>query len=162
MRLRPQNFPTLRLAQFSALVLKSSHMFSKLLEVQDARKIRDLFRDLPVSDYWLTHYRFDKPTERVSVQLGPDSINNILLNSVALTLFTFGKYTDNNTIKDRAIGLMETLPFESNQITQRFVDIGIQKGNSDRSQALLHLKKTYCDLKKCLNCAIGTKIVTSN
>ncbi|MBC7913567.1 MAG: DUF2851 family protein [Pyrinomonadaceae bacterium] len=162
MRLRPQNFPTLRLAQFASLVHISSHLFSKLLEVPDAKQIATLFKNLPVSSYWLTHYRFEKEAEKVSVQLGADSINNILLNSVAITLFSFGKYTDNDEIKERAILLLETLPFESNQITQRFIDIGVKKGNSDRSQALLHLKKTYCDLKKCLNCAIGTKIVNSN
>jgi hypothetical protein len=149
----------LRLAQFSALVIKSSHLFSKVLEIRDARLIGELFKDLPVSPYWSGHYRFEKQSAGVAVQLGSSSINNLLLNSVAITLFSYGKYTSNEEIKDRAINLLETIPFEANQITRRFLDIGVKKGNSDRSQALLHLKKSYCDLKKCLNCAIGTKIV---
>lgn len=159
LRLRPQNFPTLRLAQFAALIVKSSHLFSKIAEIKEPKMIAGLFTKLSVSSYWLTHYRFGKETESVSVQLGTTSINNILLNSVAVTLFTYGKYTDNDLIKDRAINLLEIIPFETNQITNRFLEIGVQKGNSDRSQALLHLKKSYCDLKKCLNCAVGTKIV---
>jgi hypothetical protein len=162
LRLRPQNFPTIRLAQFSALIVQSSHLFSKILEIKDSKKISNLFKNLKVSDYWLSHYRFEKEAEGVSIQLGQSSVNNILLNTVALTLFSYGKYIDNDKIKDRAINLLEALPFEKNQITQRFIDIGVKKGNSSRSQALLHLKKSYCDEKKCLNCAIGTKIVNSN
>lgn len=159
LRLRPQNFPTLRLAQFAALIVKSSHLFSKIVEIKEPKKIAAHFNNLSVSEYWLTHYRFGKEAEAVPVQLGATSKNNILLNSVALTLFTYGKCTDNGVIKDRAINLLEIIPFEINQITQRFLEIGVKKGNSDRSQALLHLKKSYCDLKKCLNCALGTKIV---
>ncbi|MBC8054493.1 MAG: DUF2851 family protein [Sphingobacteriaceae bacterium] len=162
LRLRPQNFPTLRLAQFSGLIVKSSHLFSRILEIGEPKHIAELFKQLPVSSYWNTHYRFTKQADNVSVQLGSSSINNILLNSVAVTLFSYGKYTDNDIIKDRAISLLETIPFEANQITQRFLEIGVKKGNSDRSQALLHLKKSYCDLKKCLNCAVGTKIVSPN
>ncbi|MFD2162672.1 DUF2851 family protein [Paradesertivirga mongoliensis] len=159
LRLRPQNFPTLRLAQFSALVVKSSHLFSKVLEIKNSKGIFALFENLPVSSYWESHYRFGKDAEGVSVQLGNSSIDNILLNSVALSLFSYGKYTGSEDIRDRAVNLLETIPFESNQITKRFVEIGVKKGNADRSQALLHLKKSYCDLKKCLNCAVGTKIV---
>lgn len=159
LRLRPQNFPTLRLAQFSALVVKSSHLFSKLLDVKEPDKIACLFKELPMALYWSNHYRFEKETEKTSAQLGDASIDNILLNSVANTLFTYGKYTNNDEIRNRAIDLLAIIPFERNQITQRFLDIGVKKGYSDKSQALLHLKKTYCDLKKCLNCAIGIKIV---
>jgi hypothetical protein len=162
LRLRPQNFPTLRLAQFSALIIKSSHLFSRILEVKKIKEIAKLFTDLPVSDYWLTHYRFEKEADAVSIQLGVSSVNNILLNSVAITLFCFGKSTGNDVIQDKAISLLEIIPFELNQITNRFIEIGVKKGNADRSQALLHLKKSYCDLKKCLNCAVGTKIVNPN
>lgn len=162
LRLRPQNFPTLRLAQFSALVLQSSHLFSKMVEISDPKIIAGMFKNLPVSPYWSKHYRFGVEAEGVSGQLGGSSINNILLNSVAQTLFTYGKFMDSDIIKDRAISLLEIIPFEENQITQRFIEIGVKKGRSDRSQALLHLKKTYCDLKKCLNCAIGIKLVNPN
>ncbi len=159
LRLRPQNFPTLRLAQFSALIVKSSHLFSRILEVKNIKEMGMSFSDLPVSPYWSTHFRFDKESESVSTQLGKTSVDNILLNSVALALFSYGKCTANDAIRDRAISLLETIPFESNHITNRFIEIGVKKGNADRSQALLHLKKSYCDLKKCLNCAVGTKIV---
>jgi hypothetical protein len=162
LRLRPQNFPTLRLAQFSALVVKSSHLFSKVLEISDPKKIAKLFTGLTLHPYWSAHYRFDTTTQAVSTQLGISSIHNILLNSVAVTLFAYGQYTDNEEFRERSIKILETIPFEDNQITRKFVDIGVRRGNSDRSQALLHLKKVYCDSKKCLSCAIGTKIVNPN
>ena len=142
--------------------MKSNHLFSRVLEIKEPKAIAELFSKLPVSQYWNNHYRFNKEVENVAIGLGSSSINNILLNSVVLALFSYGKYTDNDEIKERAINLLEIIPFENNHITKRFLQIGVKKGNSDRSQALLHLKKSYCDVKKCLNCALGLKIVNPN
>ena len=161
LRLRPQNFPTLRLAQFAALVVKSHHLFSRILEIDDVRLIARLFQDLPVNGYWDSHYRFGLKTEHASGRLGADSVNNIILNSIAVSLFSYGRYMSDAALTERAVRLLETLPFETNQITRRFLDMGVGKGNADRSQALLQLKKTYCDRKKCLTCAIGARIVNA-
>ncbi len=162
LRMRPQNFPTLRLAQFAALILKSSHLFSKVLEMKEEKKISELFRDLPVSPYWESHYRPGKTATRVSSQLGQESINNILLNTVALTLFSYGKYIDDDALVQRSVSILESLPFEMNNITRRFKDIGIRQGSAGNSQALLQLKKTWCDRKNCLLCAVGAKIINSD
>ncbi|RYE31425.1 MAG: DUF2851 family protein, partial [Sphingobacteriaceae bacterium] len=79
LRMRPQNFPTLRLAQFAALVAVSNHLFSKILEVKNVKDLRFLFENLPVNPFWQTHYHFNKEAEKVSLQLGKSSIDNILI-----------------------------------------------------------------------------------
>ncbi|MGB4774069.1 MAG: DUF2851 family protein [Daejeonella sp.] len=158
-RLRPQNFPTMRLAQFSALVLKSNHLFSKILEIKDVKQIKLLFSDLPINSYWNNHYRFDTETTNATSQLGEESINNILINTVSLFLFAFGKNTGNSTYVNRAVALQEYLPAENNQIINKFKELGVEAEKSFASQALLQLKKQYCDQKKCLHCAIGIKIL---
>ncbi|WP_207427288.1 DUF2851 family protein [Pedobacter sp. SYSU D00535] len=162
LRLRPQNFPTIRLAQFAALVLKSSHLFSKILEVENVKEIRNLFRDLPVNDYWNSHYRFGIATGSASARLGEESINNILINSVAVTLYSYGSFLKNKEYAQRAVLLLESVPFETNLITRKFIALGLRAGNADKSQALIQLKKSYCDTKKCLTCAIGAKIVNAD
>ncbi|WP_207422705.1 DUF2851 family protein [Desertivirga brevis] len=159
LRLRPQNFPTLRLAQFAALIVKSNHLFSKVLEVKETKEAVKLFRELPVNEYWRTHYRFGKKVEKVAFHLGDEAIYNIILNSVAITLFAYGRHIGNAQIADRAISLLESIPAETNHVVARFKKIGVLPMNALRSQGLLQLKKYYCDQKKCLNCAVGAKIL---
>ncbi len=159
MRLRPQNFPTIRLAQFAALVIKSNHLFSRILEIKDVKQIKQLFYDLPVNPYWETHYRFDTETVNSSTTLGEQSVNNILINTVALFLFAYGKSTDNEHYINRAIALLEHISAETNQIINRFKQIGIEADKAFTSQALLQLKSSYCDTKKCVHCGIGIKLI---
>lgn len=161
MRLRPQNFPTLRIAQFAALVVKSSHLFSKIIEINDVKAIKSLLADLPVHPYWHTHYRFEKKSLKVSIQLGDDTVNNILLNTVAVFLFAYGRFIGKEYLIDRALALLEFLPAETNSITNRFSEIGLKPKQADDSQALLQLKKMYCDTKNCLTCGIGSKLINT-
>ncbi|MDF3076278.1 MAG: hypothetical protein K0S09_167 [Sphingobacteriaceae bacterium] len=161
LRLRPQNFPTLRLAQFAALVVKSSYLFAKVVEVKDVKALKAMFSELPVNPYWQTHFRFDKETGKSSPQLGDDSINNILLNTVAVFLFSYGRYMGKESYVNRALTLLESLPAETNHIIKRFSSIGLKPEQADSSQALLQLKKMYCDTKKCLTCGIGVKLINT-
>ncbi|WP_256012382.1 DUF2851 family protein [Desertivirga xinjiangensis] len=159
MRLRPQNFPSIRLAQFAALIIKSQHLFSRILHMSNSKDIVSIFRDLPVNDYWKKHYRFGKMSEKVCTDLGLDSIHNILLNTVVISLFSYGKYTGDQQLINRALEVLENLPPETNQIINRFKSLGIKTDTAADSQALLQLKKYYCDQKKCVTCAIGAKII---
>lgn len=159
MRLRPQNFPTIRLAQFAALVVKSSHLFSKILDIKDAAHIKKLFEDLPVNPYWNTHYQFDKPTVPQPRQPGEETVNNILINTVVTFLFAYGMQMGRQSYINRAIGLLENIPAETNQIIHRFKETGVIVQKADSSQALLQLKSYYCDAKKCLHCGIGIKLL---
>lgn len=162
LRLRPQNFPTLRLAQFAAFILKSKHLFSQILEVTEIKKVAGFFKDIPVSPYWETHYRPGKIAAWMPGQMGQESINNILLNTVAITIFSYGKYTGNEEMVQRSLNILENLPFEINNITKRFKYIGIRPQNAGNSQALLQLKKSWCDRKNCLLCAVGAKIINAD
>ncbi|WP_113662752.1 DUF2851 family protein [Pedobacter nanyangensis] len=159
LRMRPQNFPTLRLAQFAALIVKSSHLFSGVLEVKNVRELHLLFEDLPVDKFWETHYHFNKTAEHVNVQLGKQSIDNILINTVSLFLFAYGKYTQQANYQTRAFYLLESISAEENKVISQYKNAGAEVKNAYQTQALLQLRKNYCDHKKCLSCGIGLKIL---
>lgn len=159
MRLRPQNFPCVRLAQFAALILKSNHLFSKILEIKSVAVIIEMFSDLQVNPYWETHYRFDTLSEKSSKQIGTESINNIMINTIAVSLFAYGRHIDKQTYINRGIELLENTPAESNRVVNRFSDIGLKPENANYTQGLIQLKQAYCDVKKCLHCGIGIKLL---
>lgn len=161
LRLRPQNFPVLRIAQFAALMQKGTGLFSKVLELEDPLKTRSLFSDLSVNPYWKTHSMPGRVTASRSCKPGKESVDNILMNTVAVILFSYGRFLGDQSLINRAVKLLESLPFEKNHITTRFTRIGIGKDDAAGSQALLQLKKTWCDKKKCLFCAVGAKIINS-
>ncbi|WP_259070490.1 DUF2851 family protein [Mucilaginibacter sp. X4EP1] len=159
MRLRPQNFPTIRLAQFAALVENSNHLFSKVMEIKDVKGLRNLFADIHVNAYWETHYRFDVESVAVSKNLGPASIDILLLNTLALFLFSYGKHNQLQYYINRSLQLLEHLPNENNNIVADFVNLGVKINTAFESQALLELKNNYCNYKKCLQCGVGNKIL---
>ncbi|MBB6109458.1 Protein of unknown function [Mucilaginibacter lappiensis] len=159
MRLRPQNFPTIRLAQFAALIVQSNHLFSKILEIKDINALRALFTDIKVNDYWEGHYRFDVKSKPVSKTLGAASIDILLINTLALFLFSYGKQHQKQYYINRSLRLLENLPAEKNNITEDFITLGLKINNAFESQALLELKNNYCNYKKCLQCGVGNKIL---
>jgi hypothetical protein len=159
LRLRPQNFPTIRLAQFAALVVNSSHLFSKTLEAREVPALRALFTGLSVNNYWETHYRFDAGSKPSGKNMGAAAIDNLLLNTVALFLFSYGKLLQKQPYINRGLQLLESLPAEKNHITDDFINLGLKIGTAFESQALLELNKYYCTHKKCLHCAVGNKIL---
>jgi hypothetical protein len=159
LRMRPQNFPTLRLAQFAALIMNSNHLLSKILTTRDLVKIEELFKHLPVDPFWEKHYHFRKLADQVSTQLGREAMVNILINTVSLFLFAYGKAMDQYELVNRALLLLEQLPAENNAIIEQYRNAGVEVDSAFISQALLQLKKKYCNEKKCLNCTIGIKIL---
>jgi hypothetical protein len=159
MRLRPQNFPTIRLAQFAALVVKSNHLFSKLLEIKDVKGLRNLFTEINVNHYWENHYRFDVLSTPSAKNLGQASIDVLLLNTLALFLFSYGKHNQAQHFINRSLQLLEHLPNENNKIVADFDNLGVKIKTAFESQALLELKNNYCNYKKCLDCGVGNKIL---
>jgi hypothetical protein len=157
-RLRPAGFPTIRLAQFAALIGQSERLFSQILEVQDARSIENLFA-LQVSDYWLDHFQFDKPSIRLPKRPGRDFIEILILNSIVPVLYHYGKTNQLTGYQNLALKILEELPPESNVILDGWKQLGTRAHNAYESQALLHLKTRYCDAKRCLECAIGNAIL---
>ena len=159
MRLRPVNFPTVRISQMAALVHRSHSLFSKITEIESLDEIKQLF-DVKASEYWDLHYNFNKTTNKHSVKnLGESSINSIIINVVIPFLFVFGETHNKNYLKNRALDFLEKLPPEKNSIVNGWEKLGIECRSAFESQALLQLKNLYCDKKKCLNCQIGVKLV---
>lgn len=161
LRLRPSNFPTIRIAQFARLMHKSSGLFSRILETQDTAELADLFT-VAASGYWETHYTFDKPSGLSVKVLGETATMAILINTVVPMLFAYGRHRHEEIFQDRAIKLLENLSPESNAVISEWNNLGITSGNANRTQALLQLKNEYCDRKKCLLCSIGNKIINTN
>lgn len=159
LRLRPHNFPTIRLAQFAALIGQSQHLFSKVLEIEEVSALRKLFSDLRVNEYWTTHYRFDVPSKATEKAMGAASIDSILMNTVVRILFAYGTHQQQQVYVDRSLRLLEHLPAESNSIISSFGDMGILSKSAFDTQALLELKNSYCNYKKCLQCGVGNYIL---
>jgi len=160
LRLRPDNFPHLRIAQFAALIHKSSGLFSKIVENPNIEVLTNLFQSEP-SEYWKNHYLFGHESVAKTKKLGKTSIHGLLINTVIPFLFYYASRRGNQELKDRSIELFEQLPAENNAVTKAWSELGVKIGNAFDSQALLHLKKYYCDDKKCLRCRICHKILTT-
>ncbi len=158
LRLRPPNFPTVRIAQLGALLHHSRNFFSKLLESETLEQLIDLFI-VPTSDYWLTHYQFSKPSALHTSTLGKASLEIIVVNTVVPLLATYARWADESTYTDRAIRWLEQLPAEENAIIRRWHDLGFAPGNSLEAQGQIELFNTFCQRKRCLQCTIGAAIV---
>lgn len=161
LRLRPVNFPTIRIAQLATLINQSTALFSKILETNSLDEIQKLF-DVTASEYWNTHYRFNKiSSENKSKHLGDIVFQNLVINTIAPLLFVYGDQHSNQSLKDRALHFLEQLPSEQNQIIGKWSELKIVSQTAFESQALIQLKKQYCENKKCLHCQLGAKIITS-
>jgi len=160
LRMRPQNFPTIRLAQFAALVVKSNHLFSKVLDIKEIKDLRNLFTQTNINTYWDDHYRFDVQSKPMVKNLGQSSVDILLLNTIALFLFSYGRHLQLQYYIDRSLKLLENLPAEQNNIIADFDVLGVKINTAFESQALLELRNNYCNFKKCLQCGIGIKILS--
>jgi hypothetical protein len=158
LRMRPLNFPTIRIAQLANLIHHSDHMFSTVLESKDLEEIRSLFAT-GVSSYWHTHYQFGNYSAPSRKMKGPETIDNLIINTVIPFLFVYGKQKGEEEIKQRALGFLEEVSPEQNSIVERWRRIGLCASNGARSQALIELKNRYCSERKCLDCGIGRDLL---
>lgn len=161
MRLRPPNFPTVRLAQFAALIHQSTHLFSKILIAKTIKDIHELFKNIDVSEYWQTHYRFDKLSKPKPKKIGKTTINIFIINTIVPFLFFYGREKGLIEYEDKALAFLEELAPESNHIIDKWKDLKYRPQNAYDTQALLQLKREYCDKKRCMECPIGHKILSS-
>jgi hypothetical protein len=161
LRLRPVNFPTIRIAQFAVLLYKTDCLFSKVLACSD---MNDLYRyfDFKASAYWDTHYTFETHSPMKIKTLGTDAFNIIQINSVVPFLFLYGKMNNCEELKERALEWLNQLPPEKNRITSRWTQNNIAVTSAFHSQGILQLNKAYCNRKKCLACTIGMHIITKH
>ncbi len=161
MRLRPPNFPTIRISQLAALIYQTEGLFSKILEIESTEELKRLFK-VKASEYWETHYNFNKASKNTKAkELGDTAAYILIINVVIPFLFVYGEKQNKHQLKNRALEFLENLPAESNSIISKWADLGVQARSAFDSQALLQLKNYYCESKKCLNCQIGVKLVSS-
>jgi hypothetical protein len=158
MRMRPGNFPTVRIAQLAALLARNNQLLSKVIEEEDLVKVIQLFQ-VKASEYWRTHYVFGKTGKPHAVDLTPSAIQNILINAVVPVLFVYGQEHHNESLTTKAVNLLHQLPAEANHVITHWSRYGIHARTAFDSQALIELKKNNCDEKRCLECRIGNKVM---
>ena len=158
-RIRPQNFPYRRIAMLAQFIEGGFRMMNRILEAEGEKEMRALF-EVELSGYWTKHYTFGKPNERATATLSRSSIDIILINTVTPLLYAYGELTGNYEMTDKAIKLLEDLRAESNSIVSHFVAYGIDCPDALTSQALVQLKREYCDARKCIYCKIGHHLLS--
>lgn len=158
-RLRPTNFPTIRLAQFASLYHKHLNLFSKLMCSNDLSSFYSLLM-VSASDYWTTHYSFEANSKISQKKLSKSFIDLLLINTIIPLKFVYQHHIgepDNESI----IGMMRAIKSEKNSVITKFSTLKINSSSAFSSQALLQLKNNYCEKKQCLKCAIGNQILSS-
>lgn len=158
MRSRPTAFPQIRIAQLASLLHSSHGLFSKITACDDIGRIRLMFH-VNASEYWQTHYAFGVTSEPKSKYLGDSSLDILLINTVAPILFIYGKSIDNEALCERALKFLEMLKPEQNSITKLFAKLKMPLNSAADSQAMIQLKREYCELRKCLFCRIGHQLL---
>lgn len=153
LRMRPSNFPTVRLAQLAMLIHQQQTVFSNLLE-ETLPDFRSRFL-LTANDYWHSRYRPDEPSPFLPKTTGEQFIHHIIANTAVPLLFAYGLYRKEAAFQQKAIQWLGALPPEVHRITRGFAGLGVANDHCFDSQALLELKKQYCDLKHCLRCGVG-------
>jgi hypothetical protein len=161
LRLRPNNFPTVRIAQLCNLLTQQQGLLSKILEAKTLKQMHTLLT-AEAKDYWTSHYRFNVSPKSPdnTKHLGDTSKTLIVLNTIVPFLFAYGKTTGNDTYINRSLTLLEDIKPERNSIINKWIKHNITPENAFQSQALIYLYNNYCNVKKCLSCQIGHQILT--
>jgi len=158
-RLRPSNFPTIRLSQLAAMLSTAGGLFSRVLEAKDINQIKELF-EVSASMYWDDHFIFGKESRRFTKNAGKQAADIFLINAVIPLIFVYGKSRDCHDISERALCFLEEITPEENLIISEWRKAGIIAESAFYSQALIQLRNEYCKKRKCLNCRIGNKIIS--
>lgn len=158
LRLRPANFPTIRIAQLARLLSRSPDVFAQLIDAPEAGAIRSLFA-VSQSDYWRGHYQFGKPTGHPIPGMGSSAVDSLLINVCAPILVAYGKSIANDEYVDRAIDLLHCIKAEQNYITRHWKGLGQPLTSAADSQGVIGLYKCYCQPRQCLRCGVGAAIL---
>jgi hypothetical protein len=158
LRMRPSNFPHVKLAQLAALWYHYDALFPLIRDEENLEQIKKLFCIHP-SDYWTTHYHFLRTSPAAEKLLGANALHILLINVVIPMLFAFGQKNNQPEYNERAIRFLESIPAEKNTIVSTFCNAGMPAQHAGDSQALIQLKREYCEKKKCLYCRIGFRLL---
>ena len=156
-RMRPSNFPTIRLAQFIGLYHGSSQFFIEMMKCESAKEVYKLF-DIKLNDFWKTHYTFSKASKKSNKKLSKSFVDLLIINTIVPLKFCY-QQAINQTNVEQLIAFLESLQPEKNSAIAIFETLGLEVQNAFQSQAFLELKTRYCIQKRCLECAIGNEIL---
>lgn len=159
LRVRPTSSPFLRLAQLAVLLQNIQGVCAKVLSCKDVGQIRLLFH-VNASEYWQTHYVFGEESPRKSKYIGDGSLDVMIINAVVPLVFSYGRRINDESYIDRSIGFLETIGPESNSIIKQFANYGLLSRSAYDTQAIIQLKREYCEKRKCLYCRIGYKVLS--
>ena len=154
LRLRPQNFPHIRLSQLANLYYQQKAGLSQLVECETIEQLRSILGS-QVTPYWETHYTFGSTSDRNEKHISSGSINLLMINTAIPMLFAYGRHKKKEVLCDRAFDFLEQLKPENNHIIRMWQEVGLPVKTAGDSQALIQLKKEYCDKKDCLRCRFG-------
>ncbi len=157
-RLRPSNFPTIRLSQLAGLYNKEQNLFSKINEMLTIKDFYALF-SIETSPFWESHYTFDKDSKKSKKRLSKAFIDLLIINTIIPIKFTYARY-QGKQIEEDIVKLIQQIVSEKNNITQKFNSLKKVSNSALQSQALLQLKNEYCNKNKCLQCTIGNSLLT--
>ena len=158
-RLRPANFPSVRISQLAAMLSASGGLFSKVIEATDIKQLKVLF-EVSASDYWDDHFIFGKRSRKMQKNTGSQATDILLINAVIPAIFVYGMSRDRQDICERAFTFLENTNAEENIIITEWESAGLEAESAFYSQALIQLRNEYCKKRKCLDCRIGSKIIS--
>lgn len=157
-KLRPANFPSVRIAQLASVLHHNPKLFIFLIETKNIKELKNQLQ-VRTSEYWKSHYDFGKPSKNRDSKIGTSSLDNILINSVAPLLAAYSTYVGDHSFLAQAVEMLESIAPESNRITKKWDHMGIKPKSAFDSQALIQLYQSYCQQRKCLLCNIGVEIL---
>jgi hypothetical protein len=158
-RLRPSNFPTLRISQMASFLASSNGLFSRIIETDDIEKLKGIFR-VTSSDYWNNHFIFGKKSSSHAKNTGDQALDILLINAIIPVIYTFGKTREDHIYKEKAVNLLDNISPETNSIIKEWKSAGVEVPSAFFSQALIRLRNEYCKKRLCLNCRIGCKLIS--
>lgn len=159
LRLRPPNFPTIRMSQLADLYFQHQNLFSKIITAENSNALHQIFKEIKASEYWDNHFNFGKiSTVNQPKVLTKDFIELIILNTILPIKYTYHKYQNEN-INDEILKFYSEIQSEKNSVITEWKKLGVKIKTSLESQSLIYHFKNYCEAKNCLNCGIGFKIL---
>jgi hypothetical protein len=158
-KLRPVNFPTIRISQLAAMLAITGGLFSKVIDAKNVRELKNVF-EVSASEYWDDHYVFGKISNKRNKKTGTTASDILLINAVIPVIFFYGKCRSNPAILERAVAFLDEIKAEENIIISEWEKTGIDAASAFDSQALLQLRNEYCRKRRCLECRIGARLVS--
>ena len=154
LRLRPPNFPTIRIAQLAKIIVKNGNLFSKIRDTVSMDDIMNLF-DVELDSYWNNHFQFDKVSNVDKKKtFGKTAVESVFVNAIVPMLFYYGKFHSLESYKEKAMTFLEQLDAEDNIVIRNFIKAGLSFNNAFQTQAALFMYKYYCKRRRCLECRI--------